>query len=131
MENNAKHYTEAFAQQMLSDIQSGVVNEQEAVALRRQLTEAIESCYNDFRLRLGGGIIQPERRFINHTVNAMGQLKLEYTDLNVFVAACSVATVMRRLYGPTGSLPGIPDLAWYNTGAGISDLMNKIVTFFD
>lgn len=130
MDNKTKHYTEAFAKQMLSDIQNGVVNEKEAVTLRRQLIEEIEASYNNFRMRLGGGIIQPEERFINHTVNAMKRLKLEYTGYNVFVAACAMSSVMLRLYGPMGGFAGLPDLSTYNTGAGIADIMNKIVTFF-
>lgn len=83
MEKINKMYTPAFAREMLNKIQTGVINEQEAVELRRKLIDRIEQKYTSFRMGYGGGIIQSERQFINHVWNSMNTLKLEYTDLNI------------------------------------------------
>ena len=129
MERINKTYTAEFAQKMLSDIQNGVFNEQEAVFLRRQLMEKVEENYSSGIHRLGMGIFQSERRFINHVCNAMNSLNLEYTDLNIFVAACAVGSVMQRKYMGMVGNSIVPDVAQYSTAAGVAHLMNEIVAF--
>lgn len=131
MERIDKFYTPAFAREMLNKIQNGVINETEAVELRRKLMDTIEQKYSSFMMQYGGGIIQPERRFVNHAWNSMNTLKLEYTDLNIFVAACAMSSVMLRKYSGMQGFPMVPDVSQYNTDAGIADLMNKIVAFYN
>ena len=131
MERINKVYTPAFAREMLNKIQTGVINEQEAVELRRKLIDTIEQKYTAFMMGYGGGIIQPERRFINHVWNSMNTLKLEYTDLNIFAAACALSTVLLRKYSGMQGFPMVPDVSHYNTDSGIADLMNKIVAFYN
>lgn len=131
MERIDKFYTPAFAREMLNKIQNGVINETEAVELRRKLMDTIEQKYSSFMMLYGGGIIQPERRFVNHVWNSMNTLKLEYTDLNIFVAACAMSSVMLRKYSGMQGFPMVPDVSQYNTDAGIADLMNKIVAFYN
>jgi hypothetical protein len=131
MERIDKFYTPAFAREMLNKIQNGVINETEAVELRRKLMDTIEQKYSSFMMQYCGGIIQPERRFVNHVWNSMNTLKLEYTDLNIFVAACAMSSVMLRKYSGMQGFPMVPDLSQYNTDAGIADLMNKIVAFYN
>ncbi len=124
-------YTPAFAREMLNKIQTGVINEQEAVELRRKLIGTIEQKYTSFRMECGGGIIQSERQFINHVWNSMNTLKLEYTDLNIFAAACALSSVLLRKYSGMQGFPMVPDVSQYNTDTGIADLMNKIVAFYN
>ena len=131
MERINKLYTPAFAREKLNKIQTGVINEQEAVELRRKLMDTIEQKYASFRMGYGGGIIQSERQFINHVYNTMNTLKLEYTDLNVFAAACALASVLLRKYSGMQGFPMVPDVSHYNTDAGIANLMNKIVAFYN
>ena len=123
-------YTPAFAREMLNKIQTGVINEQEAVELRRKLIDTIEQKYTSL-MGYGGGIIQSERQFINHVWNSMNTLKLEYTDLNIFAAACALSSVLLRKYSGMQGFPMVPDVSHYNTDAGIANLMNKIVAFYN
>ena len=123
-------YTPAFAREMLNKIQTGVINEQEAVELRRKLIDTIEQKYTSL-MGYGGGIIQSERQFINHVWNSMNTLKLEYTDLNIFAAACALSSVLLRKYSGMQGFPMAPDVSQYNKDTGIADLMNKIVAFYN
>lgn len=125
MGNNTKHYTEAFVKETLEKIRTKVINEQEMVAIHRKVTAEIDKNYREFRLRFCGGIIQPEWRFVEHTMYAMRTLGLENTDLNLFAAAAAMAAYMVKLYGP-GGYAGLPDMSNYQSAASIADLMNKI-----
>ena len=59
----------------------------------------------------------------------MNSLNLEYTDLNIFVAACAVGSVMQRKYMGMVGNSIVPDVAQYSTAAGVAHLMNEIVAF--
>ena len=126
-----KTYTTEFAQKMLSDIQNGVFNEQEAVFLRRLLMEKVEEYYSSGIHRFGMGVFQSEKRFINHVCNAMNNLHLDYTDLNIFIAAGAVGSVMQRKYMGMVGLSTVPDVSQYSTAAGAAHLMNEIVSFYN
>ena len=122
-----KNYTPSFAREMLNKIKSGEINGQQSVVLRYKLMSAIDEQYRRFFARYGGGAVQPEKRFIEHTCHAMNQLELEYTDYNIFVAACAVCSVLINKYGGMKGLPMVPDVSGYNSENGIAGLMNKIV----
>ncbi len=131
MDKINKHYTESFVLDMNSRIERGEISRTEVISLRDRLAETIEDKYSYAFHCMGMGIFQTERQFVNHVWNSMNTLKLEYTDLNIFVAAAAMSIVVQKKYGGMGAFCRIPNIAQYGTAAGTADVMNKIVAFYN
>lgn len=130
MEKINKVYTSAFAEEMLNKINAEADVMHEFIDLRKRIITAIKQSYSSYR-GYGGGLIQSEKTFVNHVWNSMNALTLEYTDFNIFSAACAMCSVMCDMYYGMQGFPMVPDVSNYNSSEGIAELMNKIVAYYN
>lgn len=107
--------------------ESGIYNAYEADNVFDNLSVEFEKVYRHF-ICLGGGVLHPEYRLIEHMYSTFENLNLEFSEFNLYVAAQFLRKFVFDRFGGF-PFPGAPNYELYKTGRGLAAIMNKILAY--